>query len=257
MRCAVQAQCAGGSPIALVILGRAGEACHGARRGEDAHLQIAQLRHELIRPLVEVVDQIFQEQVEVDAAQLLVHHARRRDIGDGAGERCLVACGDEHLLHTDLHLREHIAHAIGVLEHGLAPHLARDVCERLDLLGECAGGHAEHGSRESPVLILVENLGGKGEEAEVRAYVAVELGGAMALGCQLLHQAAENLCVRKLGVAQVAQVKVGERVGEPMGGNVVDEAGDGRRGIDGERILGARRSNVRDAQSGQRRLRLG
>ena len=130
-----EAQIAGGVPVTSIILVAAGKARNGTGRGEDAGLQLAQGLAQTLLAIVEVVEQIAQEQVEVDAGELLGEHGGRRTVRHGAGECGAVAVHEEALLHADARLREDIAHPLGVLKDRFGPDLARDARERVHLLG--------------------------------------------------------------------------------------------------------------------------
>ena len=81
-----KAQVARGGPIALEVIVRAGEARDRAGGGEDAVPQVAQGPAQVVLALVEMLEQVAQEQVEVDAGELLGEHGGGRGVGHGAGE---------------------------------------------------------------------------------------------------------------------------------------------------------------------------
>ena len=203
-----------------------------------------------------MLEQLAQEQVEVHARELLGEHGGGGHVGQGACHGGVVAVHEEVLLHADAHLREHVAHAVGVLKDGLGPHLARDTREFVHLFGEGAGRDEQPRARELPVG-LRGDLGGKGEEAQVGADVAVEFAGAHVLGGELLHKAREDRYVRQLGKGEVREVEVRERVGELVRGQVMAQAGDRRLLVDGELGFGARGPDVAHVQARQGRLGLG
>ena len=195
-----------------------------------------------------MIEQVAQEAVELDAGELLGYDGGRRHVGHGAAERSLMAGVQEALLHADAHLNEHVAHAVGVLEDGFAPDLARDLRKHVDLLGQGASRHGELGRGELPVG-LADDLAAEREEAQVGVDIAIQLRGGTVLGGKLLHEAREHGDVGELGEREMRDVEVLDRIREPVRGDVVLETGKGRLGVECERGLGARLADIGHVQA--------
>ena len=165
---------------------------------------------------------------------------------------------DKALLKPNANLREHVAHAVGVgVEQKRArPHLARQACQRIDLLGQGAGAHQQVGAHAVHVG-LGHDLGRKAQKAQLAGDKVVELLGRVFARGQLFEQAAEQGHIGQVLKRDAAQVEILHGVGQAVGGDAVAQAGDGRGRVHDQRRLGARLANVGHAQAWQRGLGLG
>ena len=165
---------------------------------------------------------------------------------------------DKALLKPNANLREHVAHAVGVgIEQKRArPHLVRQACQRIDLLGQGAGAYQQVGAHTVHVG-LGHDLGRKAQKAKLAGEQVVELLGRVLARGQLLEQAAEQRHVGQILKRDAAQVEILHGVGQAVGGDAVAQAGDGRSRVHNERRLGARLANVGYTQARQRGLVLG
>ncbi len=138
-----------------------------------------------------------------------------------------MAAAHEVLLEGDLALGQDVADAVQVVEAGLAPDLARDVGQALDLLGEGRRAHHERGRGVVEPLGGVD-LGEEAEAAEVRLDERVEVGGRVRLGVELAEKVGEHADVRQLIGREAAQVEVVVDVGDAVRVELVGDAGQGR-----------------------------
>ena len=133
-----------------------------------------------------------------------------------------MAVVDKALLKANANLREHVAHAVRVsIEQQRArPHLARQACQRIDLLGQGAGAHQQVGAHAVHVG-LRHDLGRKAQKAQLAGEQVVEFLGRVVARGQLLEQAAEQRHIGQVLKRDAAQVEILHGVGQTVGGDAV------------------------------------
>ena len=112
-------------PEGVAFLGRTRKA-RERRPAKHGRAHLFEFFGQSIEALVVVVDEVFQEQVEIDARELLTQHARAEIRRRKAIRRARVALVRKRLLHADATLHKHVENLLLRIEFRGLPHLARD-----------------------------------------------------------------------------------------------------------------------------------
>ena len=132
-------------PEGVAFLGRTRKA-RERRPAKHGRAHLFEFFGQRIEALVVVVDEVFQEQVEIDARELLAQHARAEIRSRQAVRRARVALIRKRLLHADAALHEHIEDLLLRVEFRGLPHLARN-CRKLRRLFRKSARRKRHAQR--------------------------------------------------------------------------------------------------------------
>ena len=119
-----------------------------------------------------------------------------------------MALAHERLLHGDAALDQDVADLRCVVEARLGPHLARDIRQIFQLLGQSARRHRHLETHLRGVRLVGEGVGKKAQRPQMGAHVHVEVGRRAASGAKTREQHAEQRHVRKVVPTQAVGVEI-------------------------------------------------
>ena len=207
--------------------------------------------------VVEVVQHIYQEAVEVHAAELLAHHAGRQEVRRQTRHGGGVPGVGEALLHADAALLQRIADLAGVAEVGFLQDLAWQLCQPFDVLGQSRRACHERRRHDFGVVLVLVHLAEKRAVAQLAVGERVDLGRRMRVGSKFAQHDAEHRRIRQVLEFKAAHIEVAVREDKPARVQVMADAGDRRAFCQAVGGLDGRGPNVCDRQLRQLRHVLG
>ena len=235
--CHGQAERAGSLPEAVAVLRRAGNAREHLVSREDALGELRQTLRKRRCNVVPVCQYVFDHAIVVDARQAAQDHGSLREVGGQSCTGGTVSRAKEHLLHGETTLLQDVVNLVQIVKARRVPDLGRQACQRVDLLSQSAGTNHEQRAHVVRVVVLVVNLHGEVEVAQIRLNDGVKLGCRKPLGVHPREQVSEDAHIGQVVVAQATKVEVVIGIDDAMGLELMGQAWQRRLTDEGRGLM--------------------